>query len=111
TWEDDGKGWMVRVKDGFVRATTNPAEMPKMGIFVFIEIVIEAEGPHKRLAAVNAFNLTGAIALNRLSKGEHAILTALESTATLNDRQKALVRQRINAKFLPNIWDGTEGIF
>jgi len=110
TWEEDGKGWMVRVKDGFVRASTNPAQTPSMGTFVMIEIAIEVDGPVKRLKGVFAYSIPAAIALSRLGKSDHAILDCLEGRATLSDRQKALVRQRINAKFLPSIWEGTEGL-
>jgi hypothetical protein len=110
TWENDEKGWMVRVKDGFVRASTNPAQMPSMGTYVFIEIAIEVDGPIKKLTGVHAYSIPNAIALSRLGKSDHAILGSLEGHATLSDRQKALVRQRINAKFLPSIWEGTEGI-
>jgi len=110
TWEEDGKGWMVRVKDGFVRASSNPAQTPSMGTFVLIEIAIEVEGPIKRLTGVHAYLIPSAVALSRLSKSDHAILASLENRTTLSDRQKALVRQRVNAKFLPSIWEGTEGM-
>ena len=110
TWEEDGKGWMVRVKDGFVRASTNPAQLPSMGTFVLIEIAIEVEGPIKSLVGVHAYAIPSAIALSRLGKSDHAILACIEGRTMLSDRQKALVRQRVNAKFLPSIWEGTEGL-
>ena len=110
TWEEDGKGWMVRVKDGFVRASSNPAQLPSMGIYVLIEIAIEVDGPIKKLKGVFAYAIPSAVALSRLGKSDHAILGALEGRAALSDRQKALVRQRVNAKFLPSIWEGTEGL-
>ena len=59
TWQDDGRGWMVRVKDGFVKASQNPTQLPSMGNFVLIEIVITTEDFRQRLAAVNAFRLEG----------------------------------------------------
>jgi hypothetical protein len=104
-WDDDGKGWMVHVKDGFVKAQNNTQQLPTMGNYIFIEIEIVSEGPHQRLAGVNIFTLPGAFALTKLAKHESAILEALEQTTTLNDRQRALVKQRVNAKYLPSIWD------
>jgi hypothetical protein len=104
-WDDDEKGWMVQIKDGFVKAKQNQKQIPTMGNYVFIEIEIVSEGPHQRLAGVNAYTLPGAFALMKLAKHEHAILEALEKTTTLNDRQRVLVKQRINAKYLPSIWD------
>ncbi|NIL95700.1 MAG: hypothetical protein GTO53_00660 [Planctomycetales bacterium] len=104
-WDDDGKGWMVQVKDGFVKATQNPKQIPTMGNYVFIEIEIASEGPHQRLAGVHAYTLPNAFALLKLTKQENAILEALEQKTDLNDRQRALVRQRVNAKYLPSIWD------
>jgi hypothetical protein len=105
-WDDDGKGWMVQVKDGFVKATNNPKQIPTMGNYVFIEIEVVSEGPHQRLAGVHGYTLPGAFALMKLSKkNDSAILEALEQSTKLNDRQRALVRQRINAKYLPSVWD------
>jgi len=104
-WDDDGKGWMVQVKDGFVKAQNNTQQLPSMGNYTFIEIEIVSEGPHQRLAGVHAFTLPGAFALTKLAKHEDAILEALEQTTALNDRQRTLVRQRVNAKYLPSIWD------
>ena len=104
-WDDDGKGWMVQVKDGLVKAQNNTQQLPTMGNYVFIEIEIVSEGPRQRLAGVHPFTLPGAFALTKLGKHEGAILEALERTTTLNDRQRTLVKQRINAKYLPSIWD------
>ena len=105
-WDDDGKGWMVQVKDGFVKATQNPKQIPSMGNYVFIEIEVTSEGPHQRLTGVHAYTLPGAFALNKLTKkNDNAILEALVQTTKLNDRQRALVKQRINAKYLPSVWD------
>ncbi|MDH3719284.1 MAG: zinc-ribbon domain-containing protein [Planctomycetota bacterium] len=104
-WDDDGKGWMVQVKDGFVKAAQNAKQIPTMGNYVFIEIEIVSEGPHQRLAGVNAYTIPSAFALIKLTKQDNAILEALEQTTELSDRQRALVRQRVNAKYLPSIWD------
>jgi hypothetical protein len=104
-WDDDGKGWMVQVKDGFVKAAQNSKQIPTMGNYVFIEIEIVSEGPRQRLAGVHAYTIPSAFALMKLTKQENAILEALEQTTSLNDRQRALVRQRVNAMYLPSIWD------
>ena len=110
TWENDGKGWMVHVKEGFVKASTNPAELPSMGNYVFAEIQIGVDGNHKRLGGVACYQLPGAYCLSRLSRGDDPILETIEGTAELNERQIALLRQRINAKFLPSIWEGAEDL-
>lgn len=106
-WDDDGKGWMVQIKDGFVRAVQNPKQIPTMGNYTFIEIEVAKEGDHQRLSGVNVYTLPGQFALNKLTKAnENLILEELVQTSTLNDRQRALVKQRVNAKYLPSIWDG-----
>ena len=105
-WDDDGKGWMIRIKDGFVKATQNPKQIPSMGNYVFIEIEITKKDVGQQLTGVHGFSLPGDFVLNKLTKkNENTILEGVEGTAELNDRQRALVRQRINAKYLPNIWD------
>ena len=105
-WEDDGKGWMVHIKDGFVRATQNPKQIPTMGNYVFIEIEATNVDGQQKLTGVHVFAIDGAFALNKLAKkNENLILEELSTTASLNDQQRAHVKQRINAKFLPSIWD------
>ena len=105
-WDDDGKGWMIRIKDGFVKATQNPKQIPSMGHYVFIEIEIAKKDARQHLAGVHGFSLPGDFVLNKLTKkNENTILEGVEGTTALNDRQRALVRQRVNAKYLPNIWD------
>ena len=105
-WDDDGKGWMIRIKDGFVKATQNPKQIPSMGNYIFIEIEITKKDAGQQLTGVHGFSLPGDFVLNKLTKkNENTILEGVEGTAALNDRQRALVRQRVNAKYLPNIWD------
>ncbi len=105
-WDDDGKGWMIRIKDGFVKATQNPKQIPSMGNYILIEIEITKKDAGQQLTGVHGFAMPGDFVLNKLTKkNENTILEGVEGTATLNDRQRALVRQRINAKYLPNIWD------
>lgn len=105
-WDDDGKGWMIRIKDGFVKAIQNPKQIPSMGNYILIEIQITSADTHQQLTGVQGFSLPGDFVLNKLTKkNENAILEGVEGTTDLNDRQRALVRQRINAKYLPNIWD------
>ena len=105
-WDDDGKGWMIRIKDGFVKAVQNPKQIPSMGNYIFIEIEISSDGSRQQLTGVHGFSLPGDFVLNKLTKkNESTILEGVGGPAELNDRQRALVRQRINAKYLPNIWD------
>ncbi|MEK6250155.1 MAG: hypothetical protein N2C12_18365, partial [Planctomycetales bacterium] len=105
-WDDDGKGWMVQIKDGFVRAVQNPKQIPTMGNYTFVEIEVTKDEEQQRLSGVAAFTLSGQYALNKLAKAnENLILEELVQTTNLNDRQRALVKQRVNAKYLPSIWD------
>ena len=77
-----------------------------MGNYIFIEIQITSTDTHQQLTGIHGFSLPGDFVLNKLTKkNENAILEGVGSTVELNDRQRALVRQRINAKYLPNIWD------
>ena len=97
---------MIRIKDGFVKAVQNPKQIPSMGNYIFIEIEISSDGSRQQLTGVHGFSLPGDFVLNKLTKkNESTILEGVAGTAELNDRQRALVRQRINAKYLPNIWD------
>ena len=105
-WDDDGKGWMIHIKDGFVKAIQNPKQIPSMGNYVLIEIEVTSDGARQRLTGIHCFTLPGDFVLNKLAKkNENSILEGIEGTTELQDSQRVLVKQRINANYLPNIWE------
>jgi len=104
-------GWMIHVKDGYVPAKRNEKVIPAMGSFVLVEVVISQDDHgHNRLADIRSFALQTKFALKTLCKGEDAVFETIVSKANLEDKQRKIVRKRIDAKFLPTIWEGAEGL-
>jgi hypothetical protein len=107
-WQSDGRGWQVRVKDGFARAVTVASHIPEVGKFLLIEIGVERREDGIHLRNITAFRLQEHHALTKLVRGEDDILTTVTGVAELNPRQRAHVRQLVHQKFLPHIWPELE---
>lgn len=103
-WENDGRGWMIHLKDGFVRAATVSQQIPTFGSFVLIEVAVEKRDDGLHLQGITPWTLKRQYALIKLAKGDDAILEAVTGYAELNDRQRQYVRELIKAAFLPKMW-------
>ena len=104
-WQNDGKGWMIRLKDGFTRAATVSGEIPQFGSFVLVEIGVEHKEDGMHLRNITPFKLKPQYALLKLTKGDDAILTVVIGPGEMNERQKRHVRDLVKSKFLPKTWD------
>lgn len=107
-WQSDGRGWQVRVKDGFARAVTVASHIPEVGKFVLIEIGVERREDGLHLRNITPFRLQEHHALTKLVRGDDHILTTVTGVSELNPRQRAHVRQLVHQKFLPHIWPELE---
>ena len=103
-WQNDGKGWMIRLKDGFTRAATVSTEIPSFGKFILIEIGCERRGDGIHLSNISPYRLQPTYALTKLTKGDDTILTSILRRAPLNNAQKSHVRTLVKSKFLPHMW-------
>jgi hypothetical protein len=103
-WQSDGRGWQVRVKDGFARASTVASHIPQFGKFVLIEIGVERRDDGIHLSGITGFRLQEHYALTKLVHGDDQILTTVTGVVNLNPRQRSHVRGLVHQKFLPHIW-------
>ena len=103
-WQNDGRGWLIRIKHGFCRAATVAQHIPEVGKFLLIEIRVERREDGFHIQSITPFKLKHYNALIRLTHGDDAILAAVTGGATLNDKQKQHVRSIVKSKFLPHIW-------
>ena len=103
-WDNDGKGWMIRLKDGFTRAATVSTEIPSFGNFVLIEVGVERRSDGLHLSQIIGFQLEPTYALHKLTKGDDVVLNTIQSSATLNQRQITHVKSLVKTNFLPHIW-------
>ena len=107
-WQNDGKGWMIRLKDGFTRAATVSTEIPQFGKYVLVEIGVERKDDGLHLRNITPFQLKPQYALMKLTKGDDAILSAVIGAGEMNTRQKRHVKDLVKSKFLPHTWDALQ---
>jgi hypothetical protein len=103
-WHSDGRGWQVRLKDGFARASTVANHIPQFGKFVLVEVGVERRDDGIHLRNVTAFRLQEHYALTKLVHGDDQILATVTGVVDLNPRQRGHVRSIVHQKFLPHIW-------
>lgn len=103
-WENDGRGWMLYRKDGYVRVWQVAEEIPWFGQFVLVEIGVERPAGGIHLSHVQAYRLGEQFALMELVKSDHAILKTITGRATLSGNQKDIVRDFVKSKYLRHVW-------
>ena len=103
-WQSDGRGWLVRVKDGFARASTVANHIPQFGKYVLIEVGVERRDDGIHLRAVTAFRLQEHYALTKLVHGDDQILGTVTGVGELSPQQRSHVKSLVHQKFLPHIW-------
>ena len=102
-FEHDDRGWMVKLKDGFVRAKLVSGKIPQFGKFVLVEVGVKQADDGLHLDFVHPFRLADQYALTKLAKGDDAILTGITGRAELNTAQKGHVRELVKKHFLPHV--------
>jgi len=103
-WESDGRGWLIRLKDGFTRAATVSTHIPQFGKFKLIEVGVERRDDGLHLRNITPYNLQEHYALMKLTKGDDAVLQAVTGIGELNPSQRGHIRALVRQKFLPHIW-------
>lgn len=103
-WQNDSRGWMLGLKDGFVRVSHVVDEIPWFGEFVLIEVGIQRQESGVRLSHVRSFRLQKEFALPELYKSDSAILRMITGEATLSEQQKELVRDFVKSEYLRHVW-------
>jgi len=103
-WENDGRGWMLNRRDGFVRARHMAEEIPWFGQFVLIDIGVGRDGHRTYLSHVTAYSLQDEFALMQLVKSDIAILNTITGPAQLTEPQKELVRDFVKSRYLRYVW-------
>ncbi len=107
-WENDGRGWMVHLKDGFVRAATVENQIPQFGNFILVEVGVERRDDGLHLQHIHVWQLRRQYSLTKIAKGDDAILETIIDYAELNDRQRSHVKNLVKSKFLPHMWGEME---
>lgn len=110
TWQDDGRGWLIRAGSGFAPVKRNTEELPREGHFQLVEMVLDHTDEGLRLTGMKVLELAFRYALLALQRGDNAILEKVVGPGCLNREQKNAVRAQIQAQFMPEVWHSSEAV-
>ena len=109
-WENNGHGWMLRRKDGFVRIKQVNDDIPTFGKFVLIEISIRRNDRETYLSHITAYELEPNWSLVKLVMSDSAISRSIIRAIELNPRHKEHVKEFVQCRFLRSVWHDIDGL-
>lgn len=109
TWQNDGRGWMLKTSSGFVPAKRNREKLPAQGDFKLVELKLSLTPNGKRLVGLTSYQLALRWALIVLDQSDEAIIGKIVGHGSLNQDQKSVVRQVLGDLFMREVWqDATD---
>ena len=109
TWQNDGRGWMLKTTSGFVPAKRNREKLPTEGDFKLVELKFTTTPNGKRLVGLTSYQLALRWALIVLDQSDEAIIGKIVGHGSLNQDQKSVVRQGLGDQFMRKVWqDATD---
>jgi len=109
-WQNDGRGWMIRMASGFSPARRNREVLPTHGQFVLVELVMKTTDQGLRLEAIQSYQLASRLAMTKLDLGDDDITTAITAWAGLGRSQKNAVRQILGEFFMREVWGDSRDV-
>lgn len=110
-WNNDGRGWMLKVSSGFSPAKLNRDDLPAYGSFTLVELVMKHTDDGVRLNALEMYKFASRFAMPKLERGDDDICEAIVDRDSLTREQKASVYQVFRTLFMRDVWgDSTEVI-
>ncbi|MBN2024711.1 MAG: hypothetical protein JW809_18175 [Pirellulales bacterium] len=104
TWDNDGRGWMIRVASGFSPARRNRDVLPAFGQFVLVALEMATTAAGLRLEAVESYRLASRLALPKLAQGDDAIVEAVVERIGLTRAQKNATRVMLGELLMRDVW-------
>ncbi len=108
-WRNDGRGWMLKTRQGLVGATRNRDQLPGRGNYVLVQVKLESGGDGLRLQGLVVCQLSP-WAMASIEKGERKILETITDFTGLGREQKAAVRQFIMEQFMHGTWQDAKSV-
>jgi hypothetical protein len=110
TWENNGRGWLLRTNSGMISAARNAHQIPSEGDFTLVELVMEPAVGGLRLQRLVAYHLARRHALTHIEKSEDKLLQTIVGMGSLNKDQKNAVRAMIKTRFMREVWEKSEAV-
>jgi hypothetical protein len=104
TWENDGRGWMLKSNKGLVSAARNTDKIPSQGDFKLVELHLELTGEGLRLEGLSVYQLAQRWALTKLERSEDGVLSTITGPGSLLREQKVAIRQHLGESMMREVW-------
>ena len=104
TWQNNGKGWMLKTSFGLVSALRNSEKLPAQGDFKLVELRLDMTDDGLRLDGIRSYQLAQRWALTSLDKGDDQIVAKITALGSLNREQKNAVRNAVKEQFMREVW-------
>lgn len=104
SWENNGKGWMLRTGAGAIGAARNYQLLPAQGDFTLVQLKLAETGSGVKLSGITSYQLAKRWALTKLERGDNQILSSVTAYGSLNRDQKGAIRQAIKDQFMFDVW-------
>ncbi len=104
TWQNDGRGWMLKTSSGLIPAKRNREKLPAEGDFKLVELKLKTTPNGKCLVGLTSYQLALRWALIVLDQSDEAIIGKIVGHGSLNQDQKSVVRQTLGDQFMRDVW-------
>jgi hypothetical protein len=103
-WEDNGQGWVMKTRGGYVSVTRNQDKLATQGKYTLVELRLGTTDEGFRMQGIRCYRLAARWALTALPKGDDAILRKIEGPGSLSRTQKFALCQYIKEQFMREVW-------
>ncbi|NUQ65516.1 MAG: hypothetical protein HUU20_23860 [Pirellulales bacterium] len=103
-WENNGQGWTVKTRAGYLPASRNQDKLPTEGHFILVELRLGATEDGFRMTGIMTWRLAERWALGALARGDDPILKKIEGPGSLSKDQKFALCQHIKEQFMREVW-------
>lgn len=103
-WNNDGRGWMLKVSSGFSSVKANRDALPAYGSFTLVELAMKHTDDGLKLDALEMYQLASRFAMTKLERSDDDICSAITSQGSLSREQKASVYQIFRTLFMRAVW-------
>jgi len=93
-----------------VPASRSQVQLPSQGDFKLVELRLKSTDEGLRVTGLVSFQLALHWALNKLSKGDSQIISAITGLGSLNREQKNIVRSAMKEWFMYEIWKDAQNV-
>ncbi|MGD9127311.1 MAG: hypothetical protein PVH19_08010 [Planctomycetia bacterium] len=109
-WNNDGRGWMLKISSGFSPVKVNQGALPAYGSFTLVELVMKHTEDGIKLDALEIYELSSRGSMSKLEQGDDNICEAITDRCPLSRDQKAAIYQVFKTLFMREVWGDSKEV-